>query len=111
MGSFFYLCISKLVKGQGRIKNPVLLKQFTSFTNFTLPALIMCHLQPVAITPLPDNVFPNKLAPNVHNVIPRNPLLCYFATFSIASIATFINKSESSRALIIFISSAGFELT
>ena len=32
----------------------------------------------VLITPLPANIFPNQLAPNVPNNITRNPLFCFF---------------------------------
>ena len=45
--------------------------------------------------------FPNKLAPNVLNSIPRNPPLCSFTSFLIFLLTPFINKPDSSRDLTI----------
>ena len=51
---------------------------------------------------LPVNKFRNKLALKVPNHIPRNPPFCSFVSFLIVSLTDFINKSDSSRDLIIF---------
>ena len=53
--------------------------------------------------PLPANIFPNKIAPNVTNKILRNPPFYSFASFWIVSLTPFNNKPESSRYLTIFI--------
>ena len=46
---------------------------------------------------------PNKLVvPYVLYIMPRNPPFCIFASFSIVSLACFINKPDSSRDLAIF---------
>ena len=50
---------------------------------------------PALITPLPVNRGPNKLAPNVPNNFPRNPIFCYFATVLIILLTSFINKPDS----------------
>ena len=57
------------------------------------PALIVPW--PALIVPLPVNRFPNKLAPNVPNNMPRNPPFCYFASLLIALLKHFINKPDS----------------
>ena len=54
---------------------------------------------------LPANRFPNKLAPNVPNNMLKNSPFCSFASFLIASLTPFIHKPDSSRHLIIFITS------
>ena len=51
--------------------------------------------------PLPVSRFPNKLAPNVPNDIPRNPPFCSLTSFLIASLTPFINKPDSSSYLTI----------
>ena len=56
------------------------------------------------IMPLPANRIPNKIAPNLPNNIPKYPPFCYIASFWIVSLTAFINKQDSSRDLIIFIS-------
>ena len=53
--------------------------------------------------PLPENRFPNKLAPKVSNNISRSPLFYSFASFLIVSLTPFKNKTDSSRDLTIFI--------
>ena len=65
------------------------------------PALIV----PLAIliVPLPGYRFRNKLEPSLPNKILKNPVYCSFASFLIIWLTTFINKSDSSRDLIIFI--------
>ena len=50
---------------------------------------------PTLIVPLPVDRFPNKLVPNVHNNILRNPPFCSFASFLIISLTPFINKADS----------------
>ena len=45
----------------------------------------------------------NKLAPDVPNNILRNAPLCYFASFLIVLLTSFINKPDSSSDLTIFI--------
>ena len=50
---------------------------------------------PALITPLPVNRGPNKLAPNVPNNFPRNPIFCYFASLLIILLTSFINKPDS----------------
>ena len=59
-------------------------------------------LSPALIALLPVNRFPNKLAPNATNNIMRNPPFSSFASFSIVSLAPYINKLDYSRDLIIF---------
>ena len=49
-----------------------------------------------SLTLVPDNGFPNKIAPRVPNYKPRNPPFCFFVSFSIVS------SIVSSRDLIIF---------
>ena len=68
---------------------------------------------PPRITPLPANIFPYKLAPNVGGSIPRNPHVCSFNLFSTGSLTPFINKPVSFRDLTIFIVSSicSFEST
>ena len=58
---------------------------------------------PALIVPLPVNKFPNKLAPKMSNKIPRNPPLCFYTSFLIASLTRFINKPDPSSELTIFI--------
>ena len=50
---------------------------------------------PDLITPLPVYRFPNKLAPNVPNKVPRDSPLCSFAFFLNALLPAFINKTDS----------------
>ena len=57
---------------------------------------------PALITPLPANIFPNRLAPNVPHSILRKPLLCSLPSFIIVSLTPFNNIPESSRDLIDF---------
>ena len=61
---------------------------------------------PVLIVPLPVNRF---LAHKLPNNIPRNPPFCYFASFLIVSLTSFINKpdfcSDLTNFIISFISS------
>ena len=68
---------------------------------------------PGLITPLPGNIFSNKLAPNVPNNIPRNPPFCLFASVLIVSLTPFIEKPNYLRGLIIFMISfkSSFENT
>ena len=56
--------------------------------------------------PLPDNIFLDKLAPNVPNNILRKLPFCYLTSFWIVSLTPFNNKTESSRDLTIFIMSS-----
>ena len=58
---------------------------------------------PALIVPLPVKRFPNKLAPEVPDNVLRNRPFCYFASFLIVSLTPFINNSDSSRDLTIFI--------
>ena len=64
------------------------------------PALIVPSQ--VLILPLPVNKFPNKPALKVPNNIPRNPPVCFFASFLTVSLTPFINKPDSSRDLTVF---------
>ena len=58
---------------------------------------------PALIAPLPENRFPNKLAPKMPNNIPRGPPFYSFASFLIVSLTPFNNKTDSSSDLTIFI--------
>ena len=58
---------------------------------------------PALIAPLPENRFPNKLAPKMPNNIPRSPPFYSFASFLIVSLTPFNNKTDSSSDLTIFI--------
>ena len=51
-------------------------------------------------------MFPNELAPNVPNNIPRNLHFCSFALFYIVSLTPSISNPESSRDLTILIMSS-----
>ena len=64
-------------------------------------------------TPLPANIFPNKVAPNIINKIPRNLPFCSLASSSTVLVTPFISKSDYSRDLTIFIISlsSSFENT
>ena len=53
------------------------------------------------ITPLPNNISPNKLAPNVPYSILRNPAFRSLASFLIVSLTPFNSTPESSRDLTI----------
>ena len=64
------------------------------------PALIVPSQ--VLILPLPVNKFPYKPALKVPNNIPRNPPVCFFASFLTVSLTPFINKPDSSRDLTVF---------
>ena len=64
------------------------------------PDLIMSS--PDLIVPFPVNRFSMKLAPNVTNIIIRNPPFCSFARFLIVLQTPVINKQDSSRYLTIF---------
>ena len=57
---------------------------------------------PAHITPLPDNIFPNRLAPNVPNSIIRNPPFYSLALFLIVSLTPSNNNQKFSRDLTIF---------
>ena len=61
---------------------------------------------PALFIPVPANIFPTKLAPNVPYNILRNPPFCSFALFSFFSLTPYKNKSESSRDLTILIMSS-----
>ena len=50
--------------------------------------------------PLTVNTFPNELAPNVPNNIPKSPPLCSFASFLIVFANAFYHKTDSSKDLI-----------
>ena len=52
---------------------------------------------PAFITLLPVNRVPNKLAPNVHNNMLRNPSLCSFASLLIVLRTPFIDEPHSLR--------------
>ena len=39
------------------------------------------HPSPALFIPLPANIFPNKLAPNVPNNLLKHPSFCSFASF------------------------------
>ena len=52
---------------------------------------------PAVIVPLPVNRFPNKLAPKVHNNVPRNPPFYFFASFLLVLLTLFIDNPDSSR--------------
>ena len=61
---------------------------------------------PDLIALLPGNRFSNKLAFKVSNNIPRNPLLCSFASFLIVLLTPFINKQDSSSDLAALVAHA-----
>ena len=56
---------------------------------------------PAVFVPLPFSRFPKKLEHNEPNNMLRN-LLFFFFLFSVVSLAPFINKSNSSRDLTIY---------
>ena len=58
---------------------------------------------PAHINPLPSNRLANKLDFMCLKIYSRNPPFCSLASFSILSQTPFINKSDSSRDLSIFI--------
>ena len=70
--------------------------------DFSDPQPTLAVPSPVLITPLPDNRFPNRLAPNATNNILRNPPFCSLASFLIVSLTSSNNNPEFSRDLIIF---------
>ena len=47
------------------------------------------------IVSLAVNRFPNQVAPNAPNKIPRNPTLWSLASFSIVSLTSFVKKPNS----------------
>ena len=55
---------------------------------------------PGHITPLSDDIFPNRLVLNVPNGILRKLTFCSFASFLTVSLTSFNNNPESSRGLI-----------
>ena len=57
---------------------------------------------PALITPLPANIFSNRLAPYVPNSILRNHPFCSFASFLIVSLTPSNNNPESPRDLTVF---------
>ena len=57
---------------------------------------------PALIMLLFVNRFPNKLAPNVPNNIPRNPPFCSFTLFLIVLLTSFINNPDYSSELTTF---------
>ena len=57
---------------------------------------------PVHIVSLSVNRFPNKLAPNVADKLPKYLPFYTFASFLIVLLTVFINKPDSSRALFVF---------
>ena len=71
--------------------------------NVPLLALIGPRPWIVPIAPLPVNKFPNKLAPNIPNIILRNPPFYSFTSFLIVLVTPFIDKPDSSSDLTIFI--------
>ena len=61
--------------------------------------MIPCHL-----APMPPSIFPDKLAPNVPNIL-RNPPFWSFASFLILYLTTVINKIDCSNDLTFFMTS------
>ena len=59
--------------------------------------------EPAVTIPFPAKMFPNRLAPKVHNHLLKNPPFCYFALFLIVFAIPFSKKLECSRAWTIFI--------
>ena len=51
---------------------------------------------------LPANVFPNKLATNVHSNIHRSWSSCFFASFLVVSLTHVISKPDSSKDLTVY---------
>ena len=68
--------------------------------------IILQYHSPALFIPVPANIFPTKLAPNVPYNILRNPPFCSFALFSFFSLTPYNNKPESSRDLTILIMSS-----
>ena len=68
---------------------------------------------PAFITPLPNNISPNKNVTSVPSSILRKPPLCSLASFLIVSQTPFNSIPESSRDLINFKRSSisSFEIT
>ena len=64
------------------------------------------NLSPAVFIPLPDTIFPNKLALNVPNNVLGNPPFYSLTSFWIASLTPFNNKPEYLRDLSIFIISS-----
>ena len=50
------------------------------------PLLILAVLSPALITPLPANIFPNKLAPSAPNSMQKNPPFCSLVSSFIVSL-------------------------
>ena len=57
--------------------------------------LVTIASSPALITPLPANMFPNKIALKVLNNVTRNPRFCSFASSLIISLIPFLNKQDS----------------
>ena len=91
---FHFKLIEKEFK---RIKNPLQL----SYTTASLDNFMTCSRKPIplsglaAIAPLLANIVFNKFASNVLNNIPENPLICNFVSFSVVSVTSFFNITES----------------
>ena len=106
------------------LKHEAALKILTYY-NCTSPWLIAVVLSPVQIISSPaeitshpcisglhNNIFPNAIAPNAPNNIPRNLTYCYFASFLIVPLTLFISKPDSSSYLttLIISSISSFEI-
>ena len=74
-----------------------------SFLNEDLldPLPTLAFSSPAVITPLPNTIFPNKLAPNVPNSILRNPPFYSLASFLNISLTLSNNNPGSSGDLTI----------
>ena len=80
---------------------------FTSLNEVHSPALYTLCSRLFAFTPLLENEFPSKLAPNVPNNILRNPPFYFFDSFSIVSVRLLINKPDPLRDLkVVFLTSS-----
>ena len=60
-----------------------------SWPALIVPSQVAIVPSPALITPLPVNRFPNKLASNIPNNIPRIPPFCSFASFWIVSLTLY----------------------
>ena len=77
-----------------------------SHTKLSSLFLLIHTPSPPFTTPLTVNIYPNKLAPDLLNIIPRSSPFCYFALFLIILLIPFINQPDSSRDLTIFMISS-----
>ena len=52
---------------------------------------------PLLTNPVPAKIFPNKPERNIPNKLPTNPPFCFFGSFSIVSLTSFVSKQDPSK--------------